>query len=240
MLVEIMEPLHVLEATQRFPSPVALNGGFVVQPGHRYLVLRFVHEYEDIQVAVLGYREFGGYLNFYDPARTLPLISDRLINLVNALGSAFLQGRESAPRSSVAPAANPAPMSDTSEPFDLPHETVLPILAATSAVTNEPKAQPSLDDKSDSSTPSDQISPKSAPDIDGTEVTELGEKSGDSDSLELDALLGVGNDRADLGTDLGDDARDNPLADLGFGEDDVRVPDDSEPLSQDSIDDLFG
>lgn len=278
MLVEVMEPQHVLEAARVFPSPVALNGGFVLQPGPRYLVLRYVEDYQDVQVSVLGYKEFGGYLNFYDPARTLPVIGDRLISLVNLSGSSFLQGRESAPRLPAVASEPPQPLSDTADPFDLPSTSTGAVAGVVAGAAALATAEALSNDDADAASSVDDLLGTTDPEPDKGDDIDLGggeadlpaedlvaeedpfdipepeeEATGD-DIDDLDSLLGAdgGDDSLDITLD---DAEDNdPLTDLGFdGDDDAGngtaaaleddadpVPaDDSEPLSQDSIDDLF-
>ncbi len=98
-MYNIIDSRHIMTAIRKFPAPVDLSSGFVLHLELHSLVLTYTLEQEDAQaesqsaeVAVFDYSVFGGYVCFYDYERSLPLIADRLISLINIAGKAFLVG----------------------------------------------------------------------------------------------------------------------------------------------------
>lgn len=251
----VMVEAHLIEALERFPEPVSLFNGFMIQPWKG----RFVLTCYDDPVVTITPNELGGAYPARDIQYAVALVGERLLALVNLAANAYMRGKESA--GGAMPATNDAAeMATMAVPAAVAAAAAMPasslddMLAPAAPVEDVPEDD-SIDgifDEFDSDDSIDNVSPPPAAEDDlgfdlddpapepvpepeevaaapAEEPAPEPEPEPDVDDFDIDDLP----DSVDIATD-----EDGAPAEAEIQGDVAPAAD--EPLDQSAIDDLFG
>lgn len=158
----VMVEAHLIEALERFPEPVSLFNGFMIQPWKG----RFVLTCYDDPVVTITPNELGGAYPARDMQYAVALVGERLLALVNLSANAYLRGKASAggsmPASTehdTAPMAVPAAVAAAAA---MPASSLDDILAPAAPAADDLAAEDASDgifDEFDSSDAIDNVTP---------------------------------------------------------------------------------